>query len=100
MGKPFPSPPGIACTRLELPETELLLIEFAVPRPAVPSELTTSEAEVVQLLLDDKKPAEIAELRRSSLNTVRNHIRNVHRKVGVSNTAELIRLCVDRGRAS
>jgi DNA-binding CsgD family transcriptional regulator len=97
VGKPFPSPQGIACTRVALPDTELLLIEFSVPRPAVPPELTTAEAAVVQLLLDDKKPAEIARLRRSSLNTVRNHIRNVHRKLGVSNTAELILICVDRG---
>lgn len=100
MGKPFPTPRGIACTHVELPDSELLLIEFAVTRPAVPHELTTVEAEVVKLLLDDTKPADIARLRRCSLNTVRNHIRNIHRKLGVSNAAELIRLCVDRGRAS
>lgn len=100
MGKPFPTPRGIACTKLALPESELLLIEFPLPRPAVPPELTPAEAEVVKLLLEDTKPIEIARRRRCSLNTVRNHIRNVHKKLGIANTPELIQVCVARGRGA
>jgi DNA-binding CsgD family transcriptional regulator len=100
VGSPFPTPRGIACTKLGPPESELLLIEFPLPRPAVPPELTPAEAAVVELLLEDKKPVDIARLRSCSLNTVRNHIRNVHRKLGVANTAELIQICIARGRRS
>lgn len=98
MGKAFPTPKALACRTLELPSAELLLIEFELARPAVPSELTAAERHVVELLLDDKKPVEIARLRQCSLNTVRNHIRNVHRKLRVANTAELIRACIERGK--
>ena len=86
-------PWGVSCRTLEVADEELLLIEFPLPEPTIPLELTPSEVAVVKLLLDDRRPDEIARLRRSSVNTVRNQIRSIHEKLKVSNTSELARLC-------
>lgn len=72
---------------------DLLLIEFPLPELVIPKALTAAEGAVVRLLLEGRGPREIAKLRNASVNTVRNQLRSVHRKLGASNTAEIARIC-------
>jgi DNA-binding CsgD family transcriptional regulator len=89
----FPGPRNVSCTTLRVGGEELLLIEFPLPELVIPTALTTAEGAVVRLLLDGHGPCEIAKLRGASVNTVRNQIRTVHKKLRVASTAELARIC-------
>ncbi len=88
-----PDPRSVACTMLRVAGEEFLLVEFPLPELVMPLGLTPAEAAIVRHLLEGRDSREIAALRGASVNTVRNQIQSVHRKVGVSNTAELARLC-------
>lgn len=59
-----------------------------------PEGLTAAEREVVRHLLQGWNRCEIAAARKTSIHTVRNQIRSVHDKLGVSNDVELARACV------
>jgi DNA-binding NarL/FixJ family response regulator len=63
--------------------------------PALP--LTAREREVVRLIADGHKLAEIAQLLSRSVATVRAHKASAMRKLGVHSTAELTRAALDRG---
>lgn len=89
----LPEPRGVSWSTVRVGKDELLLIEFPLPVAQIPPGLTRAECAVVRLLLADHAPEEIARTRRTSVNTVRNQIRNAYRKLGVSNTAELAQLC-------
>ena len=95
MTEGIPAPRGVTCATLTLARQELLLIEFPLPEPVLPPGLTPAEEMVVGLLLRGSSPREIARVRGSSLNTVRNQIRSVHKKLAVSSISELARRCFE-----
>jgi DNA-binding CsgD family transcriptional regulator len=53
--------------------------------------LTSRERQIVVQLLDGSRTALIAEEFRISVNTVRNHLRSIFRKLGVNSQAQLVR---------
>lgn len=55
-------------------------------------ELSNTEKEVLELLAKGLSNAEIAEQRHVSLNTIKTHVSNIYRKIGISRRAELIAL--------
>lgn len=63
--------------------------------PTLP--LTAREREVVQLVAEGRKPAEIAALLSRSVATVRAHKASAMRKLGVHSTADLTRAVLARG---
>jgi DNA-binding CsgD family transcriptional regulator len=89
----IPSPSGIRCTQVESPGGELLLIEILLAVPSVPGELSEAERAVLRLLLLDNGVGDIARARGTALSTVRNQIRSIHRKLGVSSQPELALHC-------
>ncbi len=52
--------------------------------------LTKKEQEIIELLKYGKLNKEIAETLSVSLHTVKNHLKNIYRKLGVRNRAEAI----------
>ena len=88
-----PSPRDVTCVTFRVAEHELLLLTFSLPTVALPGGLSRAESEVVRLLVGGGSPEKIASARGKSVNTVRNQIRSVYRKLGVSTAAELTRLC-------
>jgi len=56
------------------------------------AELTAREAEVLELLQDDRTNSEIADQLSIGIETVRTHARNVYRKLGVPSRRELARM--------
>lgn len=72
--------------------------ELLLPTPpADPSPLTDREREVVQLLAEGRKTAEIALLLSRSVATVRAHKASAMRKLGVHTAPELVRRALDLG---
>jgi len=61
------------------------------------SPLTARETQVVRLLAGSQTPREIAAELRLSLATVRTHIRNVHRKLGVHNATQAVTFALRLG---
>jgi DNA-binding NarL/FixJ family response regulator len=57
---------------------------------ADPETLTPREREVLQLIVEGKKNAEIADVMKRSVHTVRNHRARLMRKLGVRSAAELV----------
>ncbi|MGN3974137.1 helix-turn-helix transcriptional regulator [Tsuneonella sp. SYSU-LHT278] len=55
-------------------------------------DLTRSECQIAQMLVDLLSPREIAESLGVSINTVRTHIRGIYLKLSVSSQRELLRL--------
>jgi DNA-binding CsgD family transcriptional regulator len=53
--------------------------------------LTSRERQIVVQLLDGSRTALIAEEFRISVNTVRNHLKSIFRKLGVNSQAQLVR---------
>jgi DNA-binding CsgD family transcriptional regulator len=54
--------------------------------------LTRAEAELVQLLVDGRTPAECAEYRETSVATVRTQLSSIYAKTGAASQAQLMRL--------
>ncbi|MCX7750771.1 MAG: response regulator transcription factor [Candidatus Bipolaricaulota bacterium] len=73
--------------------------EVLLPPPPVDGAfpLTPREREVVQLLAEGRKTAEIAHLLSRSIATVRAHKASAMRKLGVHTTPELVRRALDLG---
>ena len=69
------------------------LLDIPLRKLSPPSCLTDAEREVVLGVLSDKSNAEIAQIRRTSVNTVANQLRGVYLKLGISGRAELISNC-------
>lgn len=66
------------------------------PEPAAP-ELSDRELEVVALLADGRSNKDIAEALYLSVNTVRNHVQRISRKLGVNSRLEIVVECSKRG---
>jgi DNA-binding CsgD family transcriptional regulator len=94
----LPDPLDVSCATFEVAEHELLMIEFSLPQLEIPPGLSHAETAVVRELLEGRSPREIARLRAASVHTVRNQIRSVHKKLGVSNISELARVCFGPGK--
>jgi len=62
-------------------------------------DLSEREAEILQLLMDNTRVPAIAEQLFISPSTVRNHLKAIYRKVGVSSQSELIELVRSLGRS-
>lgn len=65
--------------------------------PEEPAHLTGSEIEVVRLIASGLTTKEIANRKNISFHTVNTHRKNIFRKMGVSNTSELIMLAIKAG---
>jgi len=70
---------------------------FLDPPGELEDELTSREREVLQLIAEGKKNADIAKLMNRSIHTVRNHRARLMRKLGVSSASELVEMAEDRG---
>lgn len=81
--------------------SESLVHEFTRPQPAafIPA-ITNREKEVLQLIVDGHTTPEIAAQLFISPNTAETHRRNLLAKLGVRNTAELVRLTLEKGLLS
>jgi DNA-binding CsgD family transcriptional regulator len=62
-----------------------------------PGRLTASEIEIVKLIASGLTAKEIALKRHISFHTVNTHRKNIFRKLGVSNSSELIMLAIKSG---
>jgi len=60
-------------------------------------QLTNREKQVIILVAEGNKSKDIAELLRISIRTVEHHRANIMRKIGIKNTAELIRYAIQQG---
>ena len=60
------------------------------------SELTRREREVLDALLEHRRPNQIAELLGISRYTVRNHLGSIYAKLGVHSQGELVELLLRR----
>jgi DNA-binding NarL/FixJ family response regulator len=65
--------------------------------PEEPTHLTNSEIEIVRLIAGGLTTKEIANQKNISFHTVNTHRKNIFRKMGVSNTSELIILAIKAG---
>lgn len=76
-----------------------LMIELSESRsiPEEPSHLTGSEIEIVKLIAAGMTTREIAEKRCISFHTVNTHRKNIFRKLGVTNSSELIMHAIKAG---
>lgn len=61
------------------------------------NQLSEREIEIIKHLSAGKGGKEVAEVLFISPHTVKTHRRNIMHKLGVKNTAELIRLCLEKG---
>lgn len=78
--------------------SESLVNEFTQPQTtAFIPEITNREKEVLQLIVDGCTTPEIAQKLFISPNTAETHRRNLLAKLGVRNTAELVRLTLEKG---
>jgi DNA-binding NarL/FixJ family response regulator len=66
-------------------------------KEAVAERLSSREREVLQLIVEGKKNAEIARVMRRSVHTVRNHRARLMRKLGARNAAELVAVADTQG---
>lgn len=80
------------------PSIAAILAE-SMAKPQVPgeAELTTRELEVLKLVADGLSTKQIADRLAISMRTVETHRINMLKKMKVSNSAELIRKCVEMG---
>ena len=62
--------------------------------------LSSREKEILELMLDGRSNKEIKELLFISIHTVRNHIYNIYRKLGVRSRGQLIRLIMEAQKKS
>ena len=81
--------------------SDSLVNEFTQPQTtAFIPEITNREKEVLQLIVDGCTTPEIAQRLFISPNTAETHRRNLLAKLGVRNTAELVRLTLEKGLLS
>lgn len=73
-----------------------VMSQLRSPEPALP-DLSERELEVVTLLADGKSNKDIAEALFLSVNTVRNHVQRISRKLGVNSRLEIVVECSKRG---
>lgn len=64
--------------------------EKTICQPTPGNCLSAHETDIVSLLVDGKSVEEIAESKCISLHTVRNHRRNIYRKLGIHNCRQLL----------
>jgi len=85
-------------TFLSKKASEALVNEFTRPRPVsfIP-EISNREKEVLKLIVDGLTTPEIAQKLFISTNTAETHRRNLLTKLAVRNTAELVRLTMEKG---
>lgn len=88
------SPPtGLSGVRMRTSGETYVVLSFPIePSPELPTELTQAERAIVELLLQGKRPPEIARRRNVSQRTVANQLQSVYRKLGVSSRGELASL--------
>jgi DNA-binding NarL/FixJ family response regulator len=68
-----------------------------IPSDGEREELSPREREVLQLIVEGKKNAEIARLMKRSVHTVRNHRARLMRKLGVRSATDLVAVADARG---
>lgn len=76
---------------------EMLRVELVLPASQDPVELTPRQAEVGRLLTEGLRNQDIAQRLRISEHTVRRHVEQLLRRLGVSNRAEAVAE-LNRGR--
>ena len=81
-------PRGLRVSRLELGSDELAVFSFPLPDLALPGSLSEAEIAVARALLDGKSNAQIAEARRTSVQTVANQVASLMRKLNVHSRTE------------
>ena len=74
-------------------ETKIARVLVALPKGEL---LATREREVLELVLDNKRRREIADLMHLSENTVKTYTRNLYNKLGVGSREELYKLLLDK----
>lgn len=87
------SPGGLEVSAFSAGPDEYVIFSYPLPTFRLPGGLTPAERAVIESLLRGEHPEHIAVSRKRSLSTVRNQIRAVYKKLGVSSRAELAVLC-------
>ncbi len=82
--------------RMHLPEDYQFILK-KLKGQQQSEELSKREIEILELIAQEKKSNEIAELLQISLNTVETHRRHLFEKLQVSNLAGLIKAAMDQG---
>jgi len=80
--------------------TKTLIASMKTQNMAGEIRLTKREIEVLKLIVDGKKTKEISEILIIAETTVNTHRQNLLSKVGVSNTAGLVRFAIEKGYTS
>jgi NarL family two-component system response regulator LiaR len=78
------------------PEATQALITTATRPPEPEYELTSREMDVLTLLVDGLNNPEIAERLSISRSTVKTHVSNILKKLGVTSRVEAVRLAIER----
>jgi len=80
------------------PTVALLIAEHLQARPALNSELTTRERQILELLTSGKQAREVARFLGIAENTIRTHVKNIYRKLQVKNLSQLHALTREKNR--
>jgi DNA-binding NarL/FixJ family response regulator len=70
-----------------------VLLSYSLPKLNIVADLTGAEQEVLRHALCGMRPLQIAETRRTSVNTVNNQLRSIYKKLDVRSSAELAARC-------
>ncbi len=89
----LPSPAGLEVLTFSVQGDEYAIIVFETGVSDPPDGITASERCILEMLLNGRRPAEIARARARSVNTVKNQIRALYAKLGVTSRVELSALC-------
>lgn len=85
-----PRPPrGLRASIIEADGGPLVVLSHPIHAPG-PSGLSAAEREVRELLVRGQSYAQIAELRQTSVHTVRKQVHALYAKLGVSSRRELV----------
>jgi DNA-binding NarL/FixJ family response regulator len=79
-------------------DEEYAVFEFSLGQAVVPADLTQSEQEIAQAVVDGLSDREIGNRRGTSPRTVANQLRSIYTKLGIASRAELIVRCTREGR--
>lgn len=86
-------PGGLEVSAFSAGSDEYVIFSYPLPSFRLPGGLTPAERAVIECLLRGDHPDDIALNRKRSISTIRNQIRAVYKKLGVSSRAELAVLC-------
>ncbi len=86
----FPDEEGPRVSRMRVGDEDIVVLSVPLPKLHYPEGTTSAEHEIIDMVLEGKTAAEIAESRGASLRTVTTQLSTIFRKADVNSQAELI----------